>query len=68
MCVMKWSVCLMWRDLEYETCVHLQEISLGLLVFILLLLCNEGVHQYEKEKLQSSRQHEQKPLTALGNL
>lgn len=68
MCIMKWSLCLMWRDPEYETYVLLQETSLGMLIFLLLLLCNEGVHQYGKEKLQSWRQHEQKPLTALGSL
>lgn len=43
----------MWRDHEYKTYVLLQEMSLGLLIFLLLLLCNEGVHQYGKEKLQS---------------
>lgn len=59
MCIMKWSLCLMWRDPKYETCAHLQEISLGLLIFILLLLCNERVHQYENEKLQSWRLHVQ---------
>lgn len=62
---MKQSLSLMWRHPEYETCVLLQDIPLGLLIFVLLLLCNEEVHQYGKEKLQSWRRHEQKALTSI---
>lgn len=46
MCTMKCHLHLVWRGPEYETCVLLQEILLGLLIFLLLLLHNEGVHKY----------------------
>lgn len=47
MCIMKCHLHLLWRGPEYETCVLLQQFSLGLLIFLLLLLHNEGVHKYE---------------------
>lgn len=46
MCTMKCHLHLVCRGAEYETCVLLQEILLGLLIFLLLLLHNEGVHKY----------------------
>lgn len=45
MCTMKCHLHLVWRGAEHETCVLHQEMLLGLLIFLLLLLHNEGVHK-----------------------
>lgn len=50
MCIMKCPLHHLRRGPEYENCILLQEILLGLLIFILLLLHNEGVHKYGLKK------------------